>query len=134
MNDARQLRSETLARGWAGAVEALSSVVRDTMLRLRGPQDPVQPYLQRWAAGFDRLVPPELQLFVYLPFAHSEEMADQERSVELVRRLGEPHLSHAMHHRDIIKRFGRFPHRNPILGRTTTAEEQAFLDSGGFAG
>lgn len=55
MNDARQLRSETLASGWAGARDALSSVVRDTMLRLRGTQDPVQPYLQRWAAGFDRL-------------------------------------------------------------------------------
>jgi len=86
------------------------------------------------AAGHDRRVPPELRLFFYLPFAHSEDLADQERSVALNRRLGQPNLSHAERHRDIVRRFGRFPHRNPILGRTTTPEEQRFLDDGGFAG
>ncbi len=86
------------------------------------------------AAGFDRLVEPDLQLFVYLPFAHSEHLSHQERSVELARRLGEPSLSHAQHHHDIIKRFGRFPHRNPILGRAMKSEEQAYLDNGGFKG
>ncbi len=85
-------------------------------------------------AGHDRAVETALQLFFYLPFAHSEDLADQDRSVALVRRLGQPHLSHAEGHRDIVRRFGRFPHRNPILGRVATAEEQRFLDEGGFAG
>ena len=79
-------------------------------------------------------MPAELRLFMYLPFGHSEDLADQERSVALSRRLGQPHLAHAEGHRDIIRRFGRFPHRNPILGRETTPEEQRFLDEGGFAG
>jgi uncharacterized protein (DUF924 family) len=86
------------------------------------------------AAGFDRLIAPNMQLFIYLPFGHSEDLSHQERSVELARRLGEPTLSHAQHHHDIIKRFGRFPHRNPILGRAMTPEEQAYLDNGGFKG
>jgi uncharacterized protein (DUF924 family) len=76
----------------------------------------------------------ELRLFLYLPFGHSESLADQERSVELARRLEPIDVTHAEHHRDIIRRFGRFPHRNPILGRATTAEEQRWLDEGGFTG
>jgi uncharacterized protein (DUF924 family) len=86
------------------------------------------------AAGHDRRVAPDLQLFFYLPYGHSEDLADQERAVELCRRLGEPSLSHAIHHRDIVRRFGRFPHRNPILGRAMTADEQAYLDGGGYRG
>lgn len=86
------------------------------------------------AAGHDQAIEPELRLFVYLPFAHSETFADQERSVALVRRLGQPHLSHAEGHRDIVRTFGRFPHRNPILGRVMTPDEQQFLDAGGYAG
>jgi uncharacterized protein (DUF924 family) len=85
-------------------------------------------------AGHDRAVDTALQLFFYLPFAHSEDLADQERSVALARRLGQPHLSHAEGHRDIVLRFGRFPHRNPIFGRPMTPAEQRFLDDGGFAG
>jgi uncharacterized protein (DUF924 family) len=85
-------------------------------------------------AGFDRLVAEDLRVFVYLPFGHSEFLADQERSVVFCRRLGEPSASHAQRHRDIVLRFGRFPHRNPILGRTMTKEEQAYLDGGGYAG
>jgi uncharacterized protein (DUF924 family) len=86
------------------------------------------------AAGHDRAVDAQLQLFFYLPFGHSENPADQERSVALAQRLGQPSLSHAEGHRDIIRRFGRFPHRNPILGRGMRPEEQEFLDKGGFAG
>jgi uncharacterized protein (DUF924 family) len=86
------------------------------------------------AAGHDQAVPKDLRLFVYLPFGHSEDPADQERSVALAQALGEPDLSHARRHRDIIRRFGRFPHRNPILGRAMTAEEQRYLDEGGYAG
>ena len=85
-------------------------------------------------AGYDRAVDLALSLFFYLPLGHSEDLADQERSVELARRLGQPDLSHAERHRDIIRRFGRFPHRNPILGRTMTEEEQRYLDGGGYAG
>jgi uncharacterized protein (DUF924 family) len=85
-------------------------------------------------AGHDRAVSKELRLFIYLPFGHSEDPADQERSVAMAEALGEPDLSHAKRHRDIIRRFGRFPHRNPILGRTTTAGEQRYLDDGGYAG
>ncbi len=85
-------------------------------------------------AGHDCAVPAELALFMYLPFAHSENLADQDRSVELTRRLGSHNLEHAKGHREIVRRFGRFPHRNPILGRSMTPEEQEFLDSGGFSG
>lgn len=80
------------------------------------------------AAGLDRTLRPEERLFVYLPFEHSESLADQERSVALMGELGDPGwLDYAMRHRDIIARFGRFPHRNAILGRESTPEELAFL-------
>jgi uncharacterized protein (DUF924 family) len=61
-------------------------------------------------------------------------MADQDRSVELFTPLGDEALKYAIIHRDIIEKFGRFPHRNRSLGRETTADEQAFLDAGGFSG
>jgi uncharacterized protein (DUF924 family) len=86
------------------------------------------------ARGYDVAIEPSLQLFLYLPFGHSENIADQERSVTLARRLGQPSLGHAEHHRDIIRRFGRFPHRNPIVGRPMTEAEQRYLDDGGFRG
>ncbi|MER8914961.1 DUF924 family protein [Mesorhizobium sp. M0761] len=85
-------------------------------------------------AGFQRMVDPSLRLFFGLPFAHSEAIADQDRSVALSRDIGPSDLKRAEHHRDIIRRFGRFPHRNPILGRAMHAQEQRFLDEGGFAG
>lgn len=85
-------------------------------------------------AGHDNDVEAALRLFLYLPFGHSENPADQDRSVALAERLGEPDASHARRHRDIVRRFGRFPHRNPILGRAMTPEEQRYLDEGGYAG
>jgi uncharacterized protein (DUF924 family) len=85
-------------------------------------------------AGHDRKVPDHIRVFFYLPFGHSEDLADQERSVTLNRHLGEPNASHAARHYDIVRRFGRFPHRNPILGRSMTQEEQRFLDASRFAG
>ncbi len=75
-----------------------------------------------------------LRPFFCLPFAHSEYLADQDFSVQLHEQIGQPWLSHAHGHRDIIRRFGRFPHRNRVLGRQSTREEQDFLDAGGFAG
>ena len=89
---------------------------------------------QAIGAGHDAAVEIELRMFFYLPFAHSERLEDQEESVRLSEPLGAETLGHATGHRDIIARFGRFPHRNPMLGRVTTAEEQAFLDAGGFKG
>lgn len=87
------------------------------------------------AKGFDRQVPAAERGFFYLPFEHSESLADQERCVALYRTAGDADgLKWADLHADIIRRFGRFPHRNAMLGRTTTAEEQAFLDGGGFSG
>lgn len=86
------------------------------------------------ASGHDRAIEPGLRVFFYLPFGHSEDLADQERSRFLAGALGEPNASHAARHHDIVRRFGRFPHRNPILGRAMTAQEQRFLDAGGYAG
>jgi uncharacterized protein (DUF924 family) len=86
-------------------------------------------------AGFDKQVDPALRNFFYLPFEHSEDIADQDYGLALVAEAGvEDDLKWAGIHRDIIARFGRFPHRNHALGRATTAEEQEFLDEGGFAG
>lgn len=85
-------------------------------------------------AGHDRAVAPELRLFFYLPYEHSEDLADQDRAVALIAPLGAEVRAFAELHRDIIRRFGRFPHRNALLGRATTPEEQRFLEEGGFAG
>lgn len=88
------------------------------------------------AAGHDRAAELLLRPFFYLPFAHSEDLADQDFGVQAGRR-GEVDAETqrwAVLHRDVIARFGRFPHRNAALGRETTPQEQAFLDEGGFAG
>lgn len=87
------------------------------------------------ARGDDSQIEPALRMFFYLPFEHDETIASQDRSVALFTALGDAEtLKYAEVHRDVIARFGRFPHRNAVLGRETTAEEQAFLDEGGFAG
>jgi uncharacterized protein (DUF924 family) len=87
------------------------------------------------AQGFDQAIGKELRAFFYLPLMHSENIEDQELCVELCRALGnENNLKYAELHADVIRRFGRFPHRSPVLGRETTPEEKAYLDSGGFAG
>ena len=87
------------------------------------------------ARGADLRVEGALLEFLYMPFMHSEHLADQMRCVELFRGAGDPaNLKYAENHAGIIRRFGRFPHRNRILGRITTSEEQAFLDHGGFSG
>ena len=84
--------------------------------------------------GVDARIDPVLREFLYLPFMHSEHLADQLRCIELSRAAGHAeNLKWAEHHADIIRRFGRFPHRNRLLGRATTPEEQAFLDEGGFS-
>ncbi len=93
---------------------------------------------QGLASGADRLLRPVERLFFYLPFEHSEQLADQERSVALFRELAasvpntdretfELFLDYALRHHEVIARFGRFPHRNAVLGRASTPEEMEFL-------
>jgi uncharacterized protein (DUF924 family) len=85
--------------------------------------------------GADARIDPALLEFLYMPLMHSEDLPDQLRCVELFRKAGNPdNLKYAEDHADIVRRFGRFPHRNRMLDRATTAEEQAFLDGGGFSG
>lgn len=86
------------------------------------------------AAGFDRKVPAELSPFFYLPFMHAETIAEQEESVRLFHALGGDQFTYARIHEEAIRRFGRFPHRNPVLGRHMSPAEQAYLDAGGFSG
>ena len=81
----------------------------------------------------------DMKVFAFLPFEHSEDMADQDEAVRLIEGLGDPDMKggsygdYARRHRDVIERFGRFPHRNEALGRESTEEERAYLaDGGGF--
>lgn len=93
-------------------------------------------------SGADRRLAPIQRVFAYLPFEHSEQLADQRRSVALYqalaqnaaaaeRELFDGYLDYARRHHDIIERFGRFPHRNAILGRQSSDEELAFLEQPG---
>lgn len=85
--------------------------------------------------GFDAQVNKEMRGFFYLPFEHSENMDDQMRAITFYKAIGDADgLKWAEVHADIIRRFNRFPHRNKVLGRSTTPEEQTFLDDGGFSG
>ncbi|MCO5732858.1 DUF924 family protein [Rhizobium sp. SSA_523] len=83
---------------------------------------------------WDGSVEDALKVFFYLPFMHSEVLADQELCCRLCEPLDEKTIRFAIEHRDIIQRFGRFPHRNAILLRETTPEEAAYLQAGGFSG
>ena len=87
------------------------------------------------ARGFDEAYDAPEKRFFYMPFMHSEGLADQERCIALCAAAADPEgVKYAEIHRDIIRNFGRFPHRNPVLGRETTPEERAYLDEGGFSG
>ena len=80
------------------------------------------------ALGFDELLTQQQRLFLYMPFQHSEDRAVQARSIELFTRLGlADNLDYARRHKEIIDRFGRFPHRNEVLGRQSTTEEVQFV-------
>lgn len=86
------------------------------------------------AAGHDQQVAGDLRQFFYLPFMHSEDLRDLERCVALNGAIGGEPLRWARHHRDVVARFGRFPHRNAVLGRDSTPDEERFLADGGFSG
>ena len=98
--------------------------------------DPLARYFadKAIAAGQDLELEEVVRVFLYLPFEHSELLADQERSVQLTAAKAPEYLKYADEHLDIIRRFGRFPHRNRMLGRETTPDERTFLDGGGFSG
>ena len=98
--------------------------------------DPLARYFaaKAIAAGHDLALEQEIRVFLYLPYEHSELLADQHISVDLTQTRAEPYLKYAVEHRDIIQNFGRFPHRNKMLGRETTPQEQTFLEGGGFSG
>ena len=91
------------------------------------------------ARGFDQATEPSLRAFFYLPFEHHEDAAAQARAVALCEKLtaetgAKSWLDYARLHQQLIARFGRFPHRNAVLGRVSTPEEIAYLAAGGFAG
>lgn len=98
--------------------------------------DPLARHFARKSieAGHLDAVEQSLRVFFLLPFEHSENLGDQLFCIEQTALFAEEYIKYAIEHRDIIERFGRFPHRNPALGRETTSEEKAFLDSGGFSG
>ena len=85
-------------------------------------------------AGFDDDVDTQVRQFFYLPFMHSERIEDLDRCVALNQAAGGESLRYALHHREIVRRFGRFPHRNAVLGRSSSADEERFLTDGGFGG
>jgi uncharacterized protein (DUF924 family) len=80
--------------------------------------------------GFDQHMADKQKAFLYMPFMHSENLADQQRSIELFEKAGlQDNLRFAHHHHDIVKRYGRFPHRNRILGRQSSQQELDYLAS-----
>ncbi|MEW5787645.1 MAG: DUF924 family protein [Pseudomonadota bacterium] len=125
--------------GWSGTSEgALALVILLDQLPLnmfRGRAEAFASERQAVAAarravdqGFDQAMAAEQRLFLYMPFMHSEDLAEQDLSVDLFSRAGMD-TRWPEHHRAIVRRFGRFPHRNAILGRPSTAEELAWLAS-----
>ncbi len=108
------------------------NLFRGTAKAFAGDAHALRVAKQAITRGFDQFMPLYSRMFLYLPFEHSEHLADQERSVALCGALGDDYLSkYAISHHDIIARFGRFPHRNAVLGRASTAEEIEFLQQPG---
>ena len=137
-------RADSLASEWAGTAEgALATLILTdqfprNMFRGNARSFATDKLARRVAdqaiaAGFDMATPEPARQFFYLPFMHSEEMGDQNRAVILFEeRMPGDNLRHAHLHREVIRRFGRFPWRNDPLGRETTPQERAFLDAGGY--
>lgn len=130
--------------GWSGkAPPALARIVvldqftrnvfRDTPRAFAGDRQALAAASDMVGSRHDESLPPFMRAFVYMPFEHAEGIAMQDESVRLFTRLAAAFpeigsmLEFALKHRAVIERFGRFPHRNAILGRHSTAEESAFL-------
>ena len=142
---------QALAGGLAGWAEAPGSalarillldqftrnVFRDTPRAFAGDAQALAAARSMLARGHDRALPPLRRVFAYLPFEHAEDRAAQQQSLALYAALGAADAAlasfedYARRHAAVIERFGRFPHRNAILGRPSTAEELAFLEQPG---
>jgi uncharacterized protein (DUF924 family) len=118
------------------------NIFRDTPAMFASDESALYAALSGIDVGMDRQLPLDERTFFYMPLMHSEQLALQERCVELYQTLSHelsgsprasmlPRIGYAERHRDIVKRFGRFPHRNAILGRSSTPDEQLFLDGPG---
>lgn len=111
------------------------NIHRGTPEMYAGDKKSVEIAKRAIARGDDQRFPLEERRWFYMPFMHSEDLADQERCVELFRKAHiKSQIPYAEDHAQIIRRFGRFPHRNAILGRAPTEEELAYLAGGGFKG
>lgn len=114
--------SRNIFRGQPGAFAADPIALRATVTSLR--------------LGHDLAIAEPERQFFYLPLMHSERLADQDRCVRLIRmrmpQHGDVNLEHAQKHREVIRRFGRFPSRNAILGRTDNRAEIAYREAGGY--
>ncbi|WP_395789354.1 DUF924 family protein [Aquimonas sp.] len=135
----RKLDAWNLSAEGALALQILLDQVPRNLFRGSAHSWATDPLARRFAvaaieAGLDASIEPGLRPFCYMALMHAEDLALQERCVALFEALGGPSLPHAIEHRDIIRRFGRFPHRNAALGRDSTEVEVAFLKAGGFAG
>ena len=138
-------QADSLAASWSGTAEGVLALLILTdqlprnMFRENASSFATDKLSRRIAsaaidAGFDTATSEPARQFFYTPFMQSEEMGDQNRSVALFEeRMPGDNLRHAHLHRDVIRRFGRFPWRNDPLGRETTPQERAFLDAGGYA-
>lgn len=106
------------------------NMYRGQALSFSTEQQAVAVTKQAIAQGFDQQLPPERVMFLYMPLMHSEHMADQDACVRLFAEVGLLENSRfAEHHRGIVQRFGRFPHRNAALGRESTPAELEYLNS-----
>lgn len=136
--------AETLTKDWLTAPESAlaAAILTDQFPRNMFRGDPRSFATDALAVkiadaginqGFDLATDLPQRQFFYLPFEHSEKLADQDRAVELTREFTTgTTYTHALLHRSVIRSFGRFPWRNAVLGRQSTAEEQALLDAGGY--
>ncbi len=113
------------------------NIYRDTPKAFAGDTLALAAAGAMFERGDDKSLLPVQRCFAYLPFEHAEDLGVQQRSVALFTELAAAHpalqdnLDYAIRHRDVIQRFGRFPHRNAVLGRTSTPEEIAFLEQPG---
>jgi len=133
--------------GWKGSAEGCLALVilldqmplnmfRGEVISFKTEQQAVSVCKHALAQGFDKQLPADRLAFLYMPLMHSENVDNQDLSVSLFETAGlAANLRFALHHRELIRKFGRFPHRNRILGRASTPEEEAYLSSdGAFTG
>jgi uncharacterized protein (DUF924 family) len=107
------------------------NMFRDTARMFEGDARALAASRRAVDRGFDQGFSGDERMFLFMPFMHSEDIADQDRCVAFFESALPKYLSYAQQHRDIVRRFGRFPHRNSLLGRASTLEELEFLKQPG---